>query len=376
MMPVRSVLVLSVMFVVLASVSWSQVNVEASIGTMADDNVNNNSLRLADRITMFGLQAGYDWITDRTNTGLTYSGSYNYFGMVPTRTFQYHSAALTYAQLFGEEQQTLWNAGASYGIRSDREEYAFYDHRSFSAQTTVRTQWSAEILTRAGYTFRTMDFSALPAFNYTEHSFFTQASLFLPTRTTVIGELSVGLKLYATANTDSTAAHQGRGRGSSATSAPSVTQATGMIRVGQGISDNTGLSFTGAYQINLQKDVRVLGSDYGLISDDEIFDDHYGYEGPQASVMLTQILPWETNLRLTGSWQRRMYATQAAYDQQGVLVAADRLDTRMALNVQLLIPIQPLGCSIGIAYDHIRNTSNDAFFTYTNNAITLQLSYP
>ena len=58
---------------------------------MIDDNVNNNALRLSDRISSLGLQAGYDWITDATNTGLLYNGGYNYFTMVPGRTNQAHA---------------------------------------------------------------------------------------------------------------------------------------------------------------------------------------------------------------------------------------------------------------------------------------------
>jgi len=358
------------------TIAWSQMSVEATLGTMLDDNVNNNSLRLSDRVTTLGVEAGYDWITDATNTGLAYSGAYNYFATVPGRTFQYHTAGLTYAQLFDDEQRTVWNVGASYGIRSDREEYAFYDHTVLSLYTTIKTPLSESILGRAGYTFRMMRFSELTAFDYAEHSLFAQTSFFLPSRTTIIAEANLGFKLYRTPNDDSSAVGQGRGRGKSATSSPSVTQATGLIRIGQGFTGTTGLSFTGGYQINLQKEVRYLGSDYGMISDDEVFDDHYGYEGPQAALMLTQMLPWESTARLTGSWQRRLYATQPAYDPLGSLVAADRIDTRTALNVQLHIPIAALGCTVGLAYDHILNRSNDAFFAYTNNAFTLQLSYP
>ena len=376
MRQLRSGLWICLALVITLSTSWSQTNIEAAVGTMLDDNVNNNSLRLSDRITTLGLQAGYDWITDATNTGLEYSGSYNYFGIVPGRTYQYHTAGFTFAQLFGEEQQTLWKSGASYGIRSDREDYAFYDHTSLSVYTTIKTPLSENILGRTGYTFRTMRFSELEAFDYAEHSLFAQTSFFLPSRTTVIAEASLGYKLYRTPNDDSSVVNRGRGRGSSVTSSPSVTQATGLVRIGQGLGENTGVSLTGGYQINLQKEVRYLGSDYGVVSDDEIFDDHYGYEGPQASLMLTQMLPWEMQARLTGSWQRRTYASQSAYDALGTLVAADRLDTRMALNVQLHIPIDWLGCTVGLAYDYIRNTSNDTFFTYGNNAITLQLSYP
>lgn len=359
-----------------STLTWSQFQVEASLGSMLDDNVNNNTLRLADRITTLGLQVGYDWITDATNTHVLYSGTYNYFSVVPGRTFQYHTAGLTYAQLFGENEQTLWNAGAAYNTRTDREEYAFYDHSAFSLNTTLKHQLSESVLGRTGYTFRIMQFSELTAFDYAEHSLFVQTSFFLPSHTTLIMEADLGYKLYRTPNDDSSMVRQGRGRASSAIASPSVLQATGLVRVGQSLAENTGLSFTALYQLNIQKEARYLGTEYGMISDDEVFDDHYGFEGPQASLMLTQMLPWEMTARLTGGWQRRFYASQPAYDVFGVLVAADRLDTRMALNVQLHVPIDALRCTAGIAFDHIVNRSNDAFFTYTNNAVSLQLSYP
>ena len=55
---------------------------------------------------------------------------------------------------------------------------------------------------------------------------------------------------------------------------------------------------------------------------------------------------------------------------------AERLDTRRAFNVQWHIPVRALGCTVGLAYDRIWNASNDSFYAYTNNAFTLQLSYP
>jgi hypothetical protein len=151
---------------------------------------------------------------------------------------------------------------------------------------------------------------------------------------------------------------------------------TGSVRVGQSLFQNTGLSMTAGYQINLRKEIRSLSSSSGLVADDEIFEDHYGYEGPQTSVMLTQILPWDMKLRITGSWQRRTYASQAAFDDAGTQVGSERLDTRSALNVQWHIPVRALGFTVGLAYDHIRNASNDSFYAYTNNAFTLHLSYP
>ena len=368
--------IIAVLLVASSAHVRAQWSVGAGLETMIDDNVNNNVLRQSDRISSFGLQAEYDWITERTNTGLLYEGAYNYYSMVPGRTNQGHAAGLTFAQLFGENEETLWNAAATYGMRLDREEYAFYDNTSFALSNTIKHQFSESMLGRAGYTFRLMRFSNLSTFNHAEHQVFAQTSFFLPSQTTIIGQIDLGMKLYSTPNEDSTVAGQSRGRRSSALSSPGVTQLTGSVRVGQSVFQNTGLSITGSYQLNIRKEIRYLGSSYGLIADDEIFDDHYGYEGPQAGIMLTQILPWDMKLRLTGNVQRRTYASQGAYDNAGVQVGAERLDSRSALNVQVHIPVRALGCTVGLAYDHIRNSSNDAYYDYTNNAFTLHLSYP
>jgi hypothetical protein len=44
--------------------------------------------------------------------------------------------------------------------------------------------------------------------------------------------------------------------------------------------------------------------------------------------------------------------------------------------VTVTVPLQPLHCTLGLAYDHIWNSSNDPYYAYTNNAFTVQLSFP
>jgi hypothetical protein len=354
----------------------AQFSVEAEVGTMVDDNVNNNSLRLSDRIVSAGLQAGYDWIADRTNTTLQYTGGYNYFTVNPGRTNQMHGGAITFAQLFGDNEETLWNSAVNYGVRTDREEFAYYDNTALALSSALKHQFSDMFVGRFGYTLRLMRFAHLSSFDHAEHQVFVQSSVFLPSQTTIIGQVDLGMKLYSTPNEDSTTASTGRGRRSNALSSPGVTQITGSVRIGQSLFERTGLSLAGSYQMNLRKDSRYLGSTTGLIADDEIFDDHYGYEGPQASLMLTQILPWDIKARLSGNWQRRTYSTQPAYDDAGAQIAAQRLDTRSSFNVTLTVPLKPLHCTLGLAYDRIWNSSNDPYYAYTNNAFTIQLSFP
>jgi hypothetical protein len=156
---------------------------------------------------------------------------------------------------------------------------------------------------------------------------------------------------------------------------PGVTQLTGMLRIGQGIVDGTGLSLTSKYQWNIQKQTRYLDSSYGLLSDDELFDDHYGYEGLQLSLMLTQVVSESLLLRITGGFQDRNYSSLSAYNLDGVQLSDQRVDRREQLTIFVQKTFE-FGMTFKAAMDLIRNSSNDPFYDYRNSAVSLEVSLP
>jgi hypothetical protein len=133
---------------------------------------------------------------------------------------------------------------------------------------------------------------------------------------------------------------------------------------------------TAQYQWNIQKESRYLASEYGNISDDALFDDHYGYEGLQLSGMLTQVISSDARFRLAGSWQNKLYSNLSAYDLSNNLVSGQRSDARTTLSLQFTKEFESLGITLNAAYDYIVNDSNDSFYHYTNNAFSLGLSVP
>jgi len=379
-MKTRSILLLSILFglAVLPNLALGQFSAEAIVTTMFDDNVNNNYLQVNDKITDVSLGLAHDWETESSNTQTFYTASLNYFSAVTARTFHSHSFGVTYSKLFSEEDQTLLNMGGTYSLRVNRDDYTFYDNTQFSAYANFKHYLEESVVGRASYSFRSVRLSELSDFNYTEHYGFIQGTVFLPTRTTLILEADVGTKIYSTPNYDSTQQSGTYGQGQRrvvTSSTPSVTQLIGIARIGQPVFDGTGLSLTASYQLNLQKESRYLTSDYGTISDDELFDDHYGYEGFQSSVMLTQLLPADMQMRLIASRQNRSYSDRPAFDLSGNQVAGTREDTRMVLTMQLEKRLESIGALIGLSYDYIANDSNDLFYDYTNNALTVRLSF-
>lgn len=363
---------------VLSTESTAQFRFGGQMAAMYDDNVNNNYLQISDQITQFALQAAHDWRSEVRTTQAFYTGSLNYFDNLSERTFHYHSLGLVHSRSLGQGQTTTLNAGATYNLRRNREAYAFYNHRQFSAYANLKHHLTQYWLGRLSYSLRYFNFAELPEFNYVEHYAFAQLTATLTTKTTIILESDLGSKIYTTTSFDeltSMRGHYGHGGSRNTSSQPQVTQFIGIARIGQNLVDGTGLSVTAQYQFNLQKEGRYLSYEDGVISDDELFDDHYGYEGTHVSVMLTQLLPAGMVLKVTGSSQERNFSERPAYDLAGIQVAAERRDNRKQLSAQFVKPFKPLGVSLGLGYDYIRNTSNDHYYGFANHAVTVQLSF-
>lgn len=358
-----------------ASAQWSA---GAYLGTLLDDNAFNNHLQISDRITELSLQTAYDWETDASNVKLFYTGAGNSFALVPSRTFYEHNTGVTYSQLFGEEESTLLNTGGTFSLRSNRDEYTVYDHSQLSLYLNMRHYLSGSLMMKGGYSFRSAWFAELSDFNYSEHVAFVQGALSLPTKTTIMLQADLDFKKYMTPNIDTASGSQGgsgKGKHLASASTPGVTQLIGTLKIGQGVAEGTGLSLTGQYQVSLQKESRYLTFSDGRLTDDELFDDHYGYEGPLESLMLTQLLPANIRLRISGTLQQRRYSDRPAFDLAGVEVSPQRVDNRSTFSLSADKPFESLGIHLTLTYDHIINASNDSFYDYRNNAVAARVSF-
>jgi hypothetical protein len=373
----RALLLCSVILL-LSSTAAGQFLLSADAGVMYDDNIDNNYLRQKDRIAILSLDTGYDWDTEHSSTQLFYSGMMNYYSAVVARSMFYHSAGLTSSHIFGEDGATQLSTGLHANLRSNRSDYSFYDHSQLQLYGNLRHMLSQRFLLRGGYTLRSYNFQELPDFDYAEHYAFLQLTTFLPTSTTLILEADLGAKIYATPNGDTAASPVTGGGGGLAIDAPTptVTQAILVGRIGQSIVEGTGLSLTLQYLTSLQKETRYLTSSYGIISDDDLFDDHYAYDGLQGSLMLTHLIGESTTLRFSAGRQDRRYTSRPAYDLQDSVIAPLRNDQRSFLSAFIEHHVEAAGLTIAFSYDHIVNRSNDPYFQYSNDAVAVRFSVP
>ncbi len=372
-------LILSVLFNF--STAQSQFMMNTSIHNAYDDNVNNNYLNTFDRLTQFSLQSGYDFNNENYNVQIFYLGSFNYYKNIIARTFHTHSTGLVYSKLYGEEMETALNVGANYNLRIGREEFSYFDNSQYIGYVNVKHQLAERAFGKLGYRIKYLAYEEqeLVDLNNLENYFFAQVMNFLPSRTTLAFEANLGVKTYTNAPPETTTIISGMGRRRSTVddSKPSVIQLSGNARIAQSIFDETGISVTAGYQKNLQQETRYLSSGY-IVSDDDLFDDNYGYEGASVDAALTQILPWSMMARISFAYQNKNYMNRPAYDLLDSIKSNQRVDNVSSLSIILEKEFGWLkGFSVSLLYDFIRNESNDDFYNYKNNvfAISFDLGF-
>ncbi len=351
----------------------AQVFMQTTVSTMLDDNVNNNAEQLKSAVTSLQLNGGYGWSGEESDVNLFYDGSYTYYSSLLERTNQFHSLNLEYVSNFGTEGEHSFSIGTSAGSGINRDSYTVFDHSVYSLLTNLKIMTNEWMIIKTGYTARSMAFANLSDFSYTEHALFFHSAFALSGTTTMILQTDLGSKFYASTPSGESSSMR---KGVLSSLMPSVTQLTGLVKIGQRLTDELGLSLSERYQWNIQKQTRYLSSDYGFISDDELFDDHYGYEGLHSSAALTALVTESVTLKLSAGIQNKLYSTLPAYDLEGTFVADQRNDTRSYLNLKGQKNFAEYGFSVTAAFDVIKNSSNDAYYDYSNSAVSLEIGIP
>jgi hypothetical protein len=374
----KTLLASLVLMAIVTGTALGQWQIEFGAGTIIDDNAFNTSQRIPDRITALSLGLSHTWETDNTSVNASYNGEFNYFALVPTRTFSAHEGGVTYDLMFNEEQDFLFEGAAAYSTRINRPEFNVFDYSQFSLSAQARGHASDAVLLKGGYTFKSLAFGQVFDFNYIEHMLTASSVLNLAQRTTLVTEADFGLKKYLTPNpTTATGSSTGRqsGRMGGSVSTPEASQLIGSFRIGQGLSATTGLSLSGQYQWSLSKESRYLVLDEGTLTDDELFDDHYGYEGGSLMMKLTQTMPSEAKAVFSASIQDRRYSSRPAYDLIGNQVASQRKDTRIMMTAGVEKEFTALSLKAGLEFNRIINLSNDVLYDYRNSVLSLHLAF-
>jgi hypothetical protein len=387
-------MILSITFGLLHA-QWSR---SVSIQSNYDDNAFRNYQDLSDYATRFSFYLAREHSAQNWQSRFFYRGSLTLFTEYNERNYHHHQIGGAWARMLSEKGHTL-NLGVNGSLRANGDVYNYYDFKEASGYGNLRFNLSAATIAQIGYRLRGRSYSNLPALTYMEHYLFARYTHFFQTKTTLIFEGNYGGKLYREQVSENTEAQSGMtdnqhnwggmwGMGNrswqnstnSTSLKPGVGQWVGLVRLAQSVSGSTGLSADLTIRKNPSDGVRYLpGQGSGYTTEDELFDDRYGYESEEMSATLTQLLPLEMTFKAGVESKWKDYVNRPALNIDGEPLPSGelRLDRQtlvwLSLSKSFLLPGGKSLELVGEFY-WMNNHSNDMFYDYEVSLISLGLA--
>lgn len=363
--------------VLLPALLPAQVSMELEAESGYTSNAFNNYTQAPDYYTGLSVQANYDRIVEDSGWRGFYSGSVAAFKQYQDRTYQMHGIGMSHYRQWSDKGHR-WQSGLTVQKRLHSEEYRWYELQQLSAYSNAKWLLSESLYLYAGVNLLYRDYTLFKAFSYGQRSLFVRTSWFSPTGTSVSVEGNFLVKNYLNPATtpgpaelpDLVAVGDGDSR-----------QLVVGLRLAQSLSPSVGVSLALSQRHNLTNSLRYLGDPEGFYySDEELFDDVYGYHGMDVSPSVKKLFSHGISLSLGATWQHKQYDNRLAARSDGSYYDDLRLrdDQRSLLYVgvekkwSLHPSLTPLVLSL--RYTRIWNQSNDAYYNYNTGWFGLSMS--
>lgn len=391
-MQIKTIFSMLILGILLTTSGFGQTTKSVTVQMAYDDNAFHNYQAVTDYITQLNIYLAKDFRKTDWSTRFYYTGNLNFFTEYTDRFSQYHKFGMASSKALGESGAVL-NLGGNVAVNRYKELYDYTNYVQSSGYINAKIRPAQSVAFQVGYIVKYRDYENLSEFTHFEHRLYGRASFFLPTKTSVILYSRYGLKDYksqtmTTVITDTlnTSSGMGRGPGSSTSATviysdvqtPSTSQFIGSIKVGQSLTAKTGLSVECLRRISLTNSARyssATGEVWTYNTEDELYDDPYGYEGHAISTSLTQMLPWRTTVKMGYNYLIKDYAVQA-FDLEGESFAApvNREDTRsylwLSIDKKFLRKSAFRNVRFFMDFYYMKNDSNDPYYNYDNSVFT------
>jgi hypothetical protein len=355
-----------------AAAEW-QTN--ASVSGSMEDNVFRNSNQEKDVITEVDLHVGYAWEWEKWGALASYEGKYINFADHADRN--YLSPQITLAAQRNLEKKGWVRSGLRARTRIDRDTYALYDYHEYVGFVDAKLPGSDHLTLFAGYSLSNKRYNELEELDNLEHQLYGGLQMPLENGTNIAVYSELGYKQYLSPlDKGTTIVRQGyRGRNIVTTETKkeytNVGQWVNSLSLSTPvIDDKTGIRGYLKYRFNFgDNNLLVSGLSADHYSENDLFDDRYGYESREFGVMVSRTLLYAVTARVGYDHAIKDY-TETAHDISGnpVLGSPERSDNyqRMWARIEKTVLLSGKGTQLRLygEYQKIWNDSNDAFNNY------------
>lgn len=330
-----------------------------------DDNIFGINERQSAFISSNTLFAGY--APDSASYALSYSGTLLLVDRISDLTYHSHDIAASYTYDYGQFDENSLDFLIRGRARFNTGDYTLYDNLGLSALINSNHEITPSFILNSGYKYNQKNYQENPDLSYYEHEIYTGFRKYLETNTSLHFKVNYGIK-SSSSIFKSILQRGNKGSGES------ISQLDLSAKIGQSLSESTGLSLSYNRKINLSN-TKYSGSisyiDYFMES--ELYDDPYSYESNEFSLTITQLLPSSVMARLSAYYADKSYSYLTDNDID------NRSDdyTGISFFIQKAFP-EGWGFlknpKVSINYSYINNSSNLEYFKYFGNSIGLTLS--
>jgi len=360
------VLVLLVLWPLVASAQWKS---EGSLSTTLESNVLRSYNPYQDRITEGILYVAHQWDFPAITGVLSYQLNSVSLNDLDEHNFTINTLGISGEHKFGDGG---WlNGGLQAAQREDREAYTTLDYREFGVFLDARIPCKENLTAVTGYRLRKRLYSMATELDNWENLLYGGVTLAFSNGTTFSMLSEVGYKNYLLP------VFSASGIGKSDGDGAKVGQWANTLRFSRPLLDNLGLMFYGRGRINFgDQEVYISGLSPKYFSENDLYDDRYGYESRECGGMLSYRLPHALVLRIGYDYADKRYQ-QMVLDLDGTVIVDEgtRNDTisgiwgRAEKRFSFSGDKSPL--NLYGEYKWLRNNSNDPFYRYSASSTTI-----
>jgi hypothetical protein len=345
------------------STSIAQIYFSTSVNSYFDDNIFNNFQRESDFVNTFSGEFGYDIETESNNFELYYIGSFNRFGTHPDKSAQFHKVGLVNTYLFSEDENPF-NAGINYSTKINREGYYIYDYNRLSLYANYLHSLSATDRIQIGVIGNRIVYQNFSLFSHYQLKGFIRSINGFESRTSIIAGAELDEKLYLDKFEETEVVDH-------------ILQAKLHLQLGQGITDNFGISAYVFLRKNIEGGNRYFNSDDFVYYEEEIFNDVYSNEGTETGLSFSYLISPVILAKVAGKYEIRNYTDLPAASEDGSDLNELRSDKQVSLGAFIEFGLSSIlnGLSLSVSYNYISSSSNDYYYDYENNIYSITLGF-
>jgi hypothetical protein len=340
---------------------------------------------------------------------VAYDGAFGTYAAPGDWSTWAHEAGGRYRFDFGEGEAHHLHTGGSVVLRRNGSAWEAADYDALGGFVNLELHPTGTTVVRAGYRADVRRFSSSPALNHDQHTAFGSLLVSLPSRTTLVGEITTGFKRYAglpatpallaTGTSQGTGASHG-GTGTGAGQGPGWRPATtsglalvpvttpgtpgteaglltAYLRVAQSVAERVGLSGK-LFRRTLLGDAApaVVATPPGFF-DDGVYDDPFASDMTSARLSLKGLPQRGPAWLVGGTWQDKPHANTPALDAAGSPIPGQRRHDRVVrAGASLSWPIATSHTgSVEVAlvptYGFTRSRSTTSDYNYTSHLVTV-----